>query len=556
MLTLCTLCCLAATPLAWRGAHGGPKRAFAIGMTGAVGWCAAAAGLSTTPTLAVTDALRVLATTGALTVAASACWMARTADDPHRRPVPADLAVLTVPPVLVLGAVVTNPWHHLVYRDLVAGSGADLWDEGPWYPLVVALLAVPATLCMVHLARGPSRSPAHFRPHLGILLCGAVVVAAAVVVSLALSRPDRNVDVVPVGLAFAAASSIRGFVRHRLLSVVPLARAHVVEMLPDAVVATDAEGMVVDLKASATALLRDLAARGVASAQTPVGQPVWEVMPFLRPAVCAAEAAAGAVDGTAGRVGAAPGTVDAGTVSPRPGLHLGVRTGAIRSSQGALRGYALLLNDISDVVERRLAAERASELLAEEVQRDPLTGLLNRRGLQTAAAEVADHTPRAVVVFDLDHFKAVNDTYGHDVGDTVLSVLSDVLADVEAAHAARGAVAARMGGEEFVLLLPRMVQTEAVRVTEEVLAWVRGTVIPASTPTGVLQISVTASAGVAASPRTHGTPVVELLRQADVALYTAKRAGRDRAAAASFDHPSTRPAAPSAADSTGDFADA
>jgi predicted signal transduction protein with EAL and GGDEF domain len=50
--------------------------------------------------------------------------------------------------------------------------------------------------------------------------------------------------------------------------------------------------------------------------------------------------------------------------------------------------------------------------------------------------------------------------------------------------------------------------------------------------------------------------VVELLRQADVALYTAKRAGRDRAAAASFDHPSTRPAAPSAVDSTGDFADA
>ena len=122
-------------------------------------------------------------------------------------------------------------------------------------------------------------------------------------------------------------------------------------------------------------------------------------------------------------------------------------------------------------VVRVLAArnERLVDKLVDEARVDPLTGLLNRRGLEERMqAEIAraarEGTPLGAVVFDLDHFKDVNDTHGHELGDRVLVWLGALLKEQ-----ARGVdVAARVGGEEFVVLLPRADQDAAATFAERV----------------------------------------------------------------------------------------
>jgi diguanylate cyclase (GGDEF)-like protein len=167
-------------------------------------------------------------------------------------------------------------------------------------------------------------------------------------------------------------------------------------------------------------------------------------------------------------------------------------------------------------------ALRNSSLHA-EVERlatfDALTGLGNRRLFEEALGrELARASRRAgalaLVLIDVDHFKAVNDEYGHQAGDEVLRRVGAAVASV-----ARAAdLAARFGGEEFVLLVPDCDETRAVGVAERV----RAAIATCGGP-----VSVTASAGVAVG-RWPGLTRDGLIRVADEALYRSKRAGRDR----------------------------
>jgi diguanylate cyclase (GGDEF)-like protein len=163
--------------------------------------------------------------------------------------------------------------------------------------------------------------------------------------------------------------------------------------------------------------------------------------------------------------------------------------------------------------------DRLLHQLAGEARTDPLTGLLNRRGFdERAEVEVAharrDEAPLALATFDLDHFKQVNDRHGHEVGDRVLAQVGAVL--VESAREID--VVARIGGEEFVVLLPGATVAGAVEFTERIRRAI------ADKDDGLPSIQV--SAGVAAS--SGPTEIGSLLQRADGALYAAKRAGRNR----------------------------
>jgi diguanylate cyclase (GGDEF)-like protein len=162
-------------------------------------------------------------------------------------------------------------------------------------------------------------------------------------------------------------------------------------------------------------------------------------------------------------------------------------------------------------------------LLLEQVERrsrrDLLSGLLNRRGFDDALDRELSRVersaaPMSLVLIDLDHFKAVNDTRGHQAGDRVLAAVGGVLLDAAGTHDA----AARIGGDEFALLLPDCGPTAAQVVADRVLATVAAT---------VGRHGVTASAGVATAPR-QGRTRGALIQAADEALYAAKAAGRNR----------------------------
>ena len=163
----------------------------------------------------------------------------------------------------------------------------------------------------------------------------------------------------------------------------------------------------------------------------------------------------------------------------------------------------------------------------EQAVRCALTGVLNRRGFderlqRMLAAPPAAGAEHCVVLIDIDHFKRVNDTHGHLVGDKVIAGLGEVMRGLPPEP---DMALARYGGEEFAILLPSSSRRRAVRVAE----WVRsrvGRIGLRSKQTQEVRLNITVSAGVAAWK--PGDEAQALLVAADGALYRAKAAGRDR----------------------------
>lgn len=179
------------------------------------------------------------------------------------------------------------------------------------------------------------------------------------------------------------------------------------------------------------------------------------------------------------------------------------------------------------VEERTSALRAANEQLDRLASTDPLTGLANRRTLMTALKNARDHAVAqgegfAFAMLDLDHFKRINDSYGHGVGDEVLVRLANRLRNGVRADD----VVARYGGEEIAILFPGVTLDHATAVVERLREEM------ASTPllVGSQVIAVTFSAGVAEWRPSED--VAAMIRRGDEALYDAKRSGRDRVAQA------------------------
>jgi diguanylate cyclase (GGDEF)-like protein len=175
----------------------------------------------------------------------------------------------------------------------------------------------------------------------------------------------------------------------------------------------------------------------------------------------------------------------------------------------------------------RLAALRSAEQAAST---DPLTGLANRGALNVGLAErLASSRARgsavALLLFDVDHFKRINDSYGHPAGDAVLRTIAATLAD----GVRKDDLAARYGGEEFAIVLSGAPPDVATALAERIRATLASTPMPVQTSEGPLRVTI--SVGVANAPKC-GTRPDELLAASDRALYEAKQSGRNRVAVA------------------------
>lgn len=159
-------------------------------------------------------------------------------------------------------------------------------------------------------------------------------------------------------------------------------------------------------------------------------------------------------------------------------------------------------------------AEREQRIAAET---DALTGVANRRAFVDRAGGRLAAGPATLLLFDLDHFKAINDAYGHSVGDAVLAAFCHATLPM----LPRRAVFGRLGGEEFACLLPETGTASAARIAEGVRDAI-GRIAPPDYP----ELRISVSVGIAVTNR--GGSLDDLLRRADAALYGAKRAGRDR----------------------------
>lgn len=188
--------------------------------------------------------------------------------------------------------------------------------------------------------------------------------------------------------------------------------------------------------------------------------------------------------------------------------------------QGRLQGVAEFYRDLSRNSGKNSSNFRDLKLAA---TRDALTNVANRRELESQLTAMMEgftdrsREPFSVIFVDADHFKRVNDTYGHSVGDQVLIDMARLLTQ----ETYSGEVVGRYGGEEFVIVCPDTNIEQAYRRSERLRSTLRKAVIG-----GVDRLSITASFGVAQSE--PGDTVDSLIRRADKALYQAKDQGRDR----------------------------
>lgn len=169
------------------------------------------------------------------------------------------------------------------------------------------------------------------------------------------------------------------------------------------------------------------------------------------------------------------------------------------------------------------------EQLQEQVRHDPLTGLANRRFLdESLPREMArasrEGYPVCFIMFDLDHFKCVNDTHGHAFGDIVLTTVADLLKT----NARETDFVCRLGGEEFLMVMPQLSLDKAYQKIDDIRKVIESTVIAHE---GV-EAQITVSAGIAEFP-SHATGIDDLIKLADLALYRSKNEGRNRVSIAS-----------------------
>jgi diguanylate cyclase (GGDEF)-like protein len=208
------------------------------------------------------------------------------------------------------------------------------------------------------------------------------------------------------------------------------------------------------------------------------------------------------------------------TARDRKDVAINLHTVPVIGPDGTTHGATLLLHDASS----ETSLEERCQALHEKATRDPLTGVANRAEFdrvheQFVAAHVERGLPCSLIITDIDHFKSVNDTYGHQVGDDVLVGVARTF--LRCARVTD--VVARYGGEEFVLVLEHTDTSGAAHLAERI----RRSIGAQRYDTDLGPLEVTASFGVA-SLTDHADDAGGLLKAADDALYRAKEKGRNR----------------------------
>ena len=412
-------------------------------------------------------------------------------------------------------AALTNDYHHGIYTHFgtVAKSyGVQVIYYHGWLFWTIIAIAYMALISGVLVSLWAARyaSTLHRRQFIGLLVA---VTLPWVFNALWISTGFTIWGVDPEPFGFIATGAILGFVfgHDRLFAVAPIADAVLFEAIPDAVMAIDGLGRVLELNPAARAL--------PGMAKEPIGGLLAGPAELLE-SLCQS----------------APGDTAAQeiTVAANGKSYELIRR---RLAGRGVTNSLLILRDVTaSLLVREELIAKSAELQKrldenEELQRqlrhladhDHLTGLFNRGFAQRVlpdliAARSAAGGTAAVVLIDLDHFKIVNDQHGHHVGDEVLRIFADILRS----RSNEDELAFRYGGEEFLVFLPNAGVEAAIRRCAEWRERLRDARIPSAPG-----LTVAFSAGIAVMPDA-GRVKEQLVRAADVALYRAKISGRDR----------------------------
>ncbi len=418
---------------------------------------------------------------------------------------------------IVAGATVviafTNPGGLFRGQPLIESGSAPIpvlhADYGPWYTYV--LLPMTALLNVAVLALLGSRalrSHRLYRKQYLVLFVALLLPLAATLLYVTGLPPVRDYNLTPAVAGISGLLLAVGVFRWSLFDIVPFARDLVVDDLADGVIVADKAGRIVDLNASAERLTQ-LKHDEVVGRQA---EEVFEHHPVLKEILAAPD------DGPSHTIGRREMVIKLDDVN----RYYGVSSSRVMSHRGRFLGRAVVLHEVTERV-------RLVEQVRELANSDDLTGLCNRRhflelaGREFERARRHDY-PVSLVMFDVDHFKGINDTYGHRAGDLVLRELAlkcrSVLRSTD--------VVGRLGGEEFAVLLSHANLKGAAQTADRIRQAVESMRVGRGTHGDGIMITISVGVTQLAADAAAPPDTLDLvLERADKALYQAKGAGRN-----------------------------
>jgi diguanylate cyclase (GGDEF)-like protein len=420
-------------------------------------------------------------------------------------------------PALNFTLAATNARHNLIWTGFAPGppgTNTVIYLHGPAFDWVMGstyLYVLAAIGLLLHTARLPlliQRRQAY------MLLIGAIFPAFAGV-AYASGLSPYGLNILPVSFAATGLTFFVAIQRYHLFDLVPIARDALIDAMQEGVLVLDMQQRIIDANAAARTII-DLDPDAIG---TTIDLALTRFPELAE--LCHSQM-----------------EFEEHLCTDRPHLcYLEVRSSLLHDKHGHTSGRLILLRDVTERFrsDRRLREananleaqllenERLQIQLRRQAMHDRLTGLYNRMYFDEILPQLLDQAtitrqPLALIMLDIDHFKQINDTFGHPEGDRVLVAFGELLR-----HSIRESdVACRYGGEEFILALPGMDQAQAYTRAEQI----RLAVNEASVHTGDLPIRYTVSIGVGVFPD-HAQDINTLLRAIDAALYEAKNDGRN-----------------------------
>ena len=431
-----------------------------------------------------------------------------------------NLFLLSIHPFALVLLEWTNSYHHLLYLSLktveVNNFVAMEYIRGPLYSVSVMYSYMIIGIALFLLGQSALHLGPLYQNQYRLIMIGSILPWAGNIYSENYFDILHGLDLAPLLFGLSAIIFAFSVLRTNFLDLIPIARSHLIENMSDGILVLDAQDRIVDMNPAMENFIEEKAAFYMGKNAFDVFQPWMEKTDLL-------------LDGVETRTEL--------RVPKDPSRYLDLRVTPLYDKRQLLNGQLMVFRDVTERkhVEKRLRYVNdrlQSQLieigllqskLREQAIRDPLTNLFNRRYLEETLERELARAARedysvCVIMIDLDHFKRVNDTYGHEAGDEVLKALAATLSE----QCRRGDFACRYGGEEFVIVMPNINTDTAY----ERAGMIRESLNSLYVPYGHYNLSITISMGIACYP-VNGDTREAILRAADQAMYGAKEAGRD-----------------------------